>query len=107
MLVSPTNLLVALRTVNNIWQYEYQNQNAQKIATKAAKLYEKFHGFVTDMDKVGKAIDSVQKNYDGAMNKLTEGNANIVKQVEQFKSMGVQTNKSLDPLLIEKASKDE
>ena len=41
------------------------------------------------------------------MNKLTEGNANIVKQVEQFKSMGVQTNKSLDPLLIEKASKDE
>lgn len=106
MLVSPTNLLVALRTVNNIWQYEYQNQNAQKIATKAAKLYEKFHGFVTDMDKVGKAIDSVQKNYDGAMNKLTEGNANIVKQVEQFKSLGVQTNKSLDPQLVEKASKD-
>jgi DNA recombination protein RmuC len=106
MLVSPTNLLVALRTVNNIWQYEYQNQNAQKIATKAAKLYEKFHGFITDMDKVGKAIDSVQKNYDGAMNKLTEGNANIVKQVEQFKSLGVQTNKSLDPELIEKASKD-
>ncbi|TDF42126.1 DNA recombination protein RmuC [Alteromonadaceae bacterium M269] len=107
MLVSPTNLLVALRTVNNIWQYEYQNQNAQKIANKAAKLYEKFHGFVSDMDKVGKAIDSVQKNYDGAMNKLTSGNANIVKQIEQFKSLGVQTNKSLDPQLIEKASQED
>ncbi len=107
MLVSPTNLLVALRTVNNIWQYEYQNQNAQKIATKAAKLYEKFHGFVTDMEKVGKAIDSVQKNYDGAMNKLTTGNANIVKQVENFKSLGVQTNKNLDSQLVEKALQEQ
>lgn len=66
MLVSPTNLLVALRTINNIWQYEYQNQNAQHIATQAARLYDKFAGFVADMEKIGKSLDMTQKHFDGS-----------------------------------------
>jgi DNA recombination protein RmuC len=107
MLVSPTNLLVALRTINNIWQYEYQNQNAQKIAANAAKLYDKFHGFVTDMDKVGKAIESTQKNFDGAMNKLSTGKGNLVRQVEQFRGLGVQSNKKLDSQLLDGAQEEE
>jgi DNA recombination protein RmuC len=107
MLVSPTNLLVALRTINNIWQYEYQNQNAQKIAENAAKLYDKFHGFVTDMEKIGKSIEAVQKNYDGAMNKLSSGKGNLVRQVEQFRGLGVQSNKKLDNQLTDKAMENE
>ena len=103
MLVSPTNLLVALRTINNIWQYEYQNQNAQKIADNAAKLYDKFHGFMVDMDKVGKAIESSQRSYDGAMNKLSTGKGNLVRQVEQFRKLGVQSNKRLDVDLLDNA----
>jgi len=106
MLVSPTNLLVALRTINNIWQYEYQNQNAQKIAEHAAKLYDKFHGFIGDMEKVGKAIEMSQKNYEGAMNKLSSGKGNLVRQVEQFRKLGVQTNKRLDSQLLEQADDD-
>ena len=107
MLVSPTNLLVALRTINNIWQYEYQNQNAQRIADNAGKLYDKFHGFVTDMDKVGKAIDSTQKNFDAAMNKLTSGKGNLVRQVEQFRTLGVQSSKKLDNELTDKSMQDD
>jgi DNA recombination protein RmuC len=107
MLVSPTNLLVALRTINNIWQYEYQNQNAQKIADNAGKLYDKFHGFVSDMDKVGKAIDSTQKNFDAAMNKLSSGKGNLVRQVEQFRTLGVQSNKKLDNQLTDKSMQDD
>ncbi|WP_250207472.1 DNA recombination protein RmuC [Alteromonas oceanisediminis] len=101
MLVSPTNLLVALRTINNIWQYEYQNQNAQLIAEKAAKLYDKLHGFVTDMEKLGKSIESSAKTYDAALNKLSSGKGNILRQVENFKSMGVQPTKSLPKHLVE------
>ena len=95
MLVSPTNLLVALRTINNIWQYEYQNQNAQKIAQHAAKLYDKFAGFVGDMEKIGKAVESTQKHYDAALNKLASGRGNLVRQVEQFRALGVQPSKRL------------
>lgn len=96
MLVSPTNLLVALRTINNIWQYEYQNQNAQLIAEQAAKLYDKFVGFITDMEKVGKALDGAQSSFDSAMNKLSSGRGNIVKQIEKFRELGVQPNKKLN-----------
>jgi DNA recombination protein RmuC len=107
MLVSPTNLLVALRTINNIWQYEYQNQNAQKIANNAAKLYDKFHGFVTDMDKVGKSIESSQKSFEGAMNKLSTGKGNIIRQIEQFRTLGVQSNKKLDDNLLDQAHSED
>lgn len=106
MLVSPTNLLVALRTINNIWQYEYQNQNAQKIAGHAAKLYDKFHGFISDMERVGKSIELTQKNFDGAMNKLTTGKGNLVHQVEQFRSLGIQTNKKLASQIVDAAAMD-
>lgn len=95
MLVSPTNLLVALRTINNIWQYEYQNQNAQHIADQAAKLYDKFVGFISDMEKIGKSLDNAQGSFDLAMNKLTMGRGNMVKQIEKFRELGVQPNKRL------------
>ena len=95
MLVSPTNLLVALRTINNIWQYEYQNQNAQRIAEQAAKLYDKFVGFINDMEKIGKAIEGANTTYEQAMNKLSKGRGNIIRQIESFKTLGVQPNKKL------------
>ncbi|MCV2885277.1 DNA recombination protein RmuC [Aestuariibacter sp. AA17] len=107
MLVSPTNLLVALRTINNIWQYEYQNQNAQNIAKKAADLYDKFVGFTTDMDGLGTSLQTVQKRYDAAMNKLVEGRGNLIRKAEAFKELGVQTTKKIDQKLVEKALSDD
>lgn len=103
MLVSPTNLMVALRTINNIWQYEYQNQNAQQIAEKAANLYDKFHGFVSDMEKLGDNLGTVQKRYDEACKKLFSGKGNLVRRAEEFRNLGVQTSKKLDKNLLEQA----
>lgn len=100
MLVSPTNLLVALRTINNIWQYEYQNQNAQNIAKKAADMYDKFVAFSEDMQGLGNALQTVHKRYDGAMNKLAEGRGNLVRRAEEFRKLGVQSNKKVDAKLV-------
>lgn len=97
MLVSPTNLLVALRTVHNIWQYEYQSQNAQRIASDAARLYDKFVGFVDDMNKVKGALDNTGKHLDSAFNKLSQGRGNLVSRVEKFRELGVQPGKKLNP----------
>jgi DNA recombination protein RmuC len=107
MLVSPTNLLVALRTINNIWQYEYQNQNANKIADQARKMYDKFHGFVTDMEKIGRNVDATAKAYESAMGKLSTGRGNLVRQAELFKKLGVTPTKSLDASLVEGSSNDD
>jgi len=98
--------LVALRTINNIWQYEYQNQNAQLIAEQAAKLYDKFVGFVSDMEKVGKSMDSAHASYEQAMNKLTSGRGNMVRQIEKFRELGVQPSKQMSQH-VKQLSQDE
>ncbi len=107
MIVSPTNLLVALRTINNIWQVEYQNQNAQEISKKAADMYDKFVSFVDDLEGVGASLNTVRKKYDGAMNKLTEGRGNLVKRAEDFRNLGVQTKKRISSKAIGKLTEDD
>ena len=106
MLVSPTNLLVALRTINNIWRYEYQNQNAQQIAKQAGKIYDKLCGYIDDMEKLGRALEGAEKTYASAMNKLSSGKGNLVKQAHQMQQLGVDTSKRLDPRLLDKALSD-
>ncbi|TDP31005.1 DNA recombination protein RmuC [Idiomarina aquatica] len=101
MLVSPTNLLVALRTVHNIWQYEYQNRNAEKIAIEAGKLYDKFVGFIEDLEKIGGSLQTLDNRYQEAMKKLTSGRGNLVSRIEKFREMGVQTSKRIADNLLD------
>ncbi|MBD1391300.1 DNA recombination protein RmuC [Neiella sp. HB171785] len=103
MLVSPTNLLVALRTIHNIWRVEQQNQNAQEIAERAGKLYDKFVGFVDDLNKVDNALARVNKEFDAAKSKLSTGPGNLVRQTTMLKELGVRSNKQLSSELIDKS----
>ncbi|MGF1868491.1 DNA recombination protein RmuC [Photobacterium indicum] len=103
MLVSPTTLLVALRTINNLWRNDRQNQNAKQIAERASKLYDKLRLFVTDMEMVGVSLDKANQSYQGAMNKLTLGRGNVIRQAEGFKQLGVEVKRDINPILVEKA----
>jgi DNA recombination protein RmuC len=103
MLVSPTTLLVALRTINNLWRNDRQNQNAKQIAERACKLYDKLRLFVTDMEMVGVSLDKANQSYQGAMNKLTLGRGNVIRQAEGFKQLGVEVKRDINPILVEKA----
>lgn len=103
MLVSPTTLLATLRTIANIWRHEYQNRNAQAIAEQCAKLYDKFVGFVSDLEQVGRHLGQTQKAYDEAQKKLSTGPGNLVNQVVKVKKLGVRPNKALPALLEESA----
>ena len=84
----------------NLWQVERRNRNAEAIADRAGKLYEKFVGFVGDLQKIGNSLDQAKKNYDDGMKKLSTGRGNIVGQLEQLKEMGAKTGKALPPALI-------
>lgn len=106
MLVSPTNLLVALRTVHNIWQYEKQNENAQRIAQDAGRLYDKFVGFLDDMQKLEGSLNTSYRHYEAAMNKLSRGRGNLVSRVEKFREFGVNPAKQIESSLLE-ADADE
>ncbi len=95
MIVSPSTLLVTLRTIQNIWRYEHQNKNALEIAEKAGALYDKFVGFVADLEKIGDQIDNTRKAYEGAHNKLSSGKGNLVARAQNLIDLGVKSRKQL------------
>ncbi|ASO27956.1 DNA recombination protein RmuC [Vibrio sp. V09_P4A23P171] len=106
LLVSPTTLLVALRTIDNLWRNDRQNQNAKLIAERASKLYDKLRLFMEDMEGLGGALDRANQNYQGAMNKLATGRGNALRQAESFKQLGVEIKRSINSEWVEKAQNE-
>ncbi len=104
VVVTPTTLLATLRTVQNIWRYERQNENARLIADRAGALYDKLRGFAEDLEKLGNQLATVNKTYDDAMNKLTHGRGNLIAQAIKFEELGVKVKKKLPKTLTERAS---
>ncbi len=103
IIVSPTTLLVALRTISNLWRNERQNQSAKIIAERASKLYDKIRLFVDDMQAIGGSLDKANQSYQGAMNKLVSGRGNIIRQAESFKELGVEVKRDINRKLIEQS----
>lgn len=103
IIVSPTNLLIALKTVSSLWQYENQNRYAQELARYCGALYDKFVGFVADLEDIGEKIEGAQGSYDAAFGKLTSGKGNLVRQVERIRQLGVKPSKALPPSVIDSA----
>jgi len=95
ILISPTNLLAALKLIADLWKREYQSRNAQDIADRGAALYDKFVGFVDNLSAVGTNLDKAQKSYHEAFNQLKEGKGNLISQVEKLKELGVKAKKKL------------
>lgn len=95
VLVSPSTLLATLRTVSSLWQQENQTRNAIEIARQSGALYDKFVGFISDMEGIGKNIEGTRKSYDSAMNKLKDGRGNLIQSVEKIKKLGAKASKEL------------
>jgi DNA recombination protein RmuC len=105
--VSPTLLIPSLQLIKNVWKQEYQNRNTMEIARHATSLYEKFVGFSSDLIDIGTQIKKSQTAYEGAMNKLTTGNGNIVKSIERFKALGIKPSKNIDPRLVDRSTEQK
>ncbi|MCF6213426.1 MAG: DNA recombination protein RmuC [Flavobacteriaceae bacterium] len=104
VLVSTSTLLATLSTIASIWKQEDQKRNVLEIAKESGLLYDKFEGFVQDLIKVGKAINTSQDSYQAAMNKLSTGRGNMISKIENLKKLGAKTKKSLPDKLLERAS---
>jgi DNA recombination protein RmuC len=107
LLVGPTTLLFVIRIVDNLWQQELQARSVQDVMNRGAELYDKFVGFVTDLEAVGKSLRGADQSYSNAMKKLSEGRGNLIRQVELLKGLGVRTGKSLPRNLLDSAGADE
>ena len=94
-IVTPTTLMIALRTIANVWNVENRNRNAEQIADRAGKLYDKFVGFVDDMMTLDRQLGTVRGTFDKALDKLSAGRGNLVRQAETIKAMGAKATKAL------------
>ncbi len=106
VIVCPSTLLATVRTVAHLWRQEHQNRNAQEIARQCASLYDKFVGFVEDLDKVGQRLEQAQISYNDAVGKLKTGRGNLIRTAENVKKLGVKPNKSLPSKLTDVADDD-
>lgn len=96
LVVSPSTLLVTLRTIEHIWRTQRQEDHALKIASEAESMYDKLVGFVDEMQKVGSHLQKAQDSYDTSMNRLSSGRGNIIKRAENIVALGVKSKKRLN-----------
>ncbi len=107
LLVGPTTLLYVIRIVNMLWQQEMQARNVHEVMDRGTALYEKFVGFITDMEMIGDSLRKTNDNYARAMDKLETGRGNLIRQVEMLKKLGLRTNKSIPKNLLDRAGVDQ
>ena len=100
VIVSPSTLLATLRTIASMWKQERQNRNVMEIARLSGEMYDKFIGFVGDMEGIGKNLKLSQDAYDQALNKLSSGRGNLSITAEKIKKLGAKTGKQLDQKFI-------
>jgi len=100
VLVCPSTLMATLRTVAHLWRQDHQNRNALEIAKQCGSLYDKFVGFVEDLEKLGQRLDQAQTSYHDAFNKLKTGKGNLIRSAEKVRELGVKPSKNLSTLLI-------
>ena len=101
VVVTPTTLLATMRTIENIWQHENQSKNSAEIARRAGIMYDKFRGFVEDMEKIGKQLSTCHATYDSAMIKLTRGRGNLISHSEQLRELGIQVKKEIPSSVVD------
>ena len=100
ILVSPSTLMVTLRTIKNLWRYADQNINAQQIAEKAGALYDLFVLHVEALEDIGKHLDKSKDAYETAFKRLSTGRGNLVKRSEELKTLGAKTKKAITDKLL-------
>ena len=103
IVVGPTTLLATLRTVQSIWRYERQNQNAEEIARQAGALHDQFALVVQSLEDVGKHLDRGRDAYEKTLNRMTLGKGNLVSRVSRLEALGAKVKKTLPASLTDRS----
>jgi len=107
VIVTTSTLLATLRTVSSLWRFDDRNRNAIEIADRAGKLYDKFAGFVDDLQEVHQKFEAARDALSSASGKLSTGRGNLLGQVEKLRELGAKASKALPQELVERAQVDE
>ncbi|MBD5247491.1 MAG: DNA recombination protein RmuC [Barnesiella sp.] len=95
IIISPTHLISAVRLIEQLWRQDDMKRNVIEIATESGKMYDKFVGFVDDLNKIGRGLESTQNAYDNAFKKLRSGTGNLITRAENLRKLGAKATKRL------------
>lgn len=101
VILNPTNLMLALNLIRQLWQSRNQAENVQAIVESASKIYEKFAGVTKELAELGKQLDRAVATFNSALSKFAIGKGNLVRSFENWKELGVSGNRLIPPRLIE------
>lgn len=107
VLVSPSSLMVALRTVETIWRHEKQNKNAEKMAITAGRLYDQFVMVTKALDELGGCLNRTQDAYETTWKRLSGGRGNLLRKMEEIRKLGAKTNKTLPEAMARELDDEE
>lgn len=100
VIISPAHVISTLRLIAQLWTRDKQTKNALLIAEEGGKLYDKFVGFIDDMQAIGESLNKANEAHQSALNKLKNGRANIMSKVQKLQELGAKASKSLPKNLI-------
>ncbi len=100
LLISPTNLIACLKLISDLWKREMQSKNAMDIVKRAELMYEKFVGFVSNMEALGSSIEKTQKSYQSALSQLSSGRGNLISQATTLHNLGLKSSKRINKELL-------
>ena len=107
VLMSPTNLIAALRLALDLWKREYQEKNIQEIVKRGTALYEKLVSFTETFEKIGDTLRNASTAYENALGQLSGGKGNVIRQAEMLKGLGITPKKKISPRLLDKSEEHE
>lgn len=103
LVATPTTLLTSLNIVRQLWRFEHQNAHSAELADSASQLYQKFLGFISSLEDLGRKLDSAKASYTTAYSQLYSGRGNLIKRAKDFERLGVAVQKELPQELVDKA----
>ena len=103
LVATPTTLLTSLNIVRQLWRFEHQNAHSAELADSASQLYQKFLGFISSMEDLGRKLDSAKASFTTAYSQLYSGRGNLIKRAKDFERLGVAVQKELPQDLVDKA----
>ncbi len=107
LLLNPTNLITSLKLIVDLWKRERQNRNAQEIADRGGRMYDKFVGFVENLREIEDHLDQAKAAYTESFNQLSGGKGNLVSQAIKLKNLGIKNKKQLPEDIVKNSSDNE
>lgn len=107
ILMSPTNLIAALRLALDLWKREYQEKNTREIVKRGTALYEKLVSFTETFERIDESLRSTSNAYDTALNQFSTGKGNVIRQAEMLRELGITPKKKISSRLLSQDEKME